>query len=742
MKFFLLSIAIAMTIACYSLPALGNNLSEPDSLLKEQPEELDEVVVSVKKPVVEVSGERIGYNVEDDASANTSTVMEILRKVPMVTVDGQGNILVNGQSDIKIYLNGKEDPMMSQNASAIFKAMPASAIKKIEVILQPGAKYDAEGTGGILNIITIGKKSVNGHLATLSLSVTNRNVAPNVYARTKVGKLTMSLNASYSNARVSGNKSSIDITRHYYYSPISDMLQNSSTSTRNEFLNGAFNLSYEANESNLFTASLSSYGAWGNTYNNTLTRNFDNGGQLLAKYSQLQNTRWTWSSLTANAAWQHSFAQSGKMIVLSYQYVHGWNSDKIYQTYFDNINFSPDYLWRKNITDNPTNEHTLQLDYTHPFTPNLNLETGAKGIFRRNFGDGHTYIGDTKTYLQEVENDRIDMRQYQNVAAVYASFNAKFGKFSAVAGTRYEYTHMGVDFQTSNYKDFRTDLNDIVPNAAINYNYGMGKMIRLNYQMRIRRPGIGELNPYENNQFSDYITKGNPNLSSEKTHQTSLNFSSFAGKIGINASATYSLSNNQISQYSYLQNDGTLVTSYSNIGKMQSIAFNGYLKWRVTNNLNFSVNASATYYDYNYKDQNISNSGWTSRASADVNYIMPWSLELNAYCGLSTKRPSLQGHYSGWDYHGISLTRKFLPGKRLAVTVTAYNFLHHNMHFKNVIKGSDYDFNMRVATNAMQFGASVSYTFGTLKEDVRKTSRIIRNDDVNNSNTKEQSNFK
>lgn len=118
---------------------------------------LGEIVVTGQRKLVESDGATLTYNVDEDPASTTSSVIEMLRKVPMVSVDAEDNIKVKGQSNFKIYLNGKEDPMLSGDPKTILKSMPAASIKKIEVITEPGAKYDAEGTAGILNIVTVGK---------------------------------------------------------------------------------------------------------------------------------------------------------------------------------------------------------------------------------------------------------------------------------------------------------------------------------------------------------------------------------------------------------------------------------------------------------------------------------------------------------------------------------------------------------------------------------------------------------
>ena len=118
--------------------------------------ELQQVVVTAQKPLVKADIDKITYNIEDDPDSKSNTVLEMLRKVPLVTVDGEDNIKVNGKSSFKVYVNGKPNKMMSDNPTEVLKSLPANSVKNIEVITNPGPKYDAEGVGGILNIVTTG----------------------------------------------------------------------------------------------------------------------------------------------------------------------------------------------------------------------------------------------------------------------------------------------------------------------------------------------------------------------------------------------------------------------------------------------------------------------------------------------------------------------------------------------------------------------------------------------------------
>lgn len=242
------SLILMSTLLVCSLESFAqSDVEKNDSIWKDF--DLASVTVVASKPLVKMETDKMTYNVQQDADAKASTVLDMLRKVPMVTVDGQDNITVNGSSSFKVYVDGKPNPMFSANPSQIFKAMPATMVKNIEVITNPGAKYDAEGTGGVLNIV-LNKQAVNGaggndfsngYNGNISAAAGNQTQRISAFISGQQGKLTYSANGMYNHQRMDGTTISFDrfqkdgSTMNYYQN--SDMKQ--------PFSMGNISLSYE-----------------------------------------------------------------------------------------------------------------------------------------------------------------------------------------------------------------------------------------------------------------------------------------------------------------------------------------------------------------------------------------------------------------------------------------------------------------------------------------------------------------
>ena len=194
---------------------------------------LKNVEVVAQRPIVKMEPDKMTYNVQEDGDSKSMTLLDMLRKVPMVTVDGQDNISVNGSASFKVYVDGKPNPMFQANASQIFKSLPASMVKNIEVITNPGAKYDAEGTGGVLNIVINhaggqGTESLNGYNGNVSLAAGNRGYSGSAFVSGQQGKFSYSANATHNLNRNRNIRISIDRTQtapggnsQMHYEPVS-----------------------------------------------------------------------------------------------------------------------------------------------------------------------------------------------------------------------------------------------------------------------------------------------------------------------------------------------------------------------------------------------------------------------------------------------------------------------------------------------------------------------------------------
>lgn len=713
--------------------------------------ELGQVEIVAQKPLVKADIDKIEYNVKDDPDSETNTLLEMLRKVPMVTVDGEDNIKVNGSSSFKVYVNGKPNNMMSNNPTEVLKSMPANTIKHIEVITNPGPKYDAEGVGGILNIVTEGG-GFEGYTVTVSGNVSNRGAGGGVFGTVQKGKFTVSARYNYNyndspRSYSGGTQRATDP-----HSEVANLDYEGSSKGDGSFQSGSMEASYEIDSLNLISAS---FGLWGGG-------NSSNGGSnyvgnspldnhLLYQYGIGSHSKSSWYSIDGGIDYQRlSPTIKGRMFTLSYKVNTRPQTSDSYSEYdiaYGHDDWT-DYLRRLQDQHNDgsqnTTEHTFQADYTTPIGEMHTIESGVKYILRNNSSDNDRYLrtsADNADYV--FDNEYSTHYRHQNdIIAAYLGYGLKWKKLSGRLGVRYEHTIEDVKYLLGRGDDFRKNYDDVVPSASLGWKLTDLSNLRVGYNMRIYRPGIWYLNPYLDDSNPSSISQGNPELDSEHSHAFDLSYSNFTPKFNINLSARYSFTNNSIQSVTSLVSEDdipdfsedkktgkdVLYTTYQNIGKSRNLNLSAYVNWNATKDTRIYANLFGGYTSLKGAD-GLENDGWNLFAfgGAQQTFKHDWRLSVNVFG--QTPWIMLQGKGSSFFSYSVNLNKSFL-NRRLSLSAFASNFFQKYNKFESHIEGQGFLQDSWNKYPQMRFGFSVSYRIGELKASVKKAARTITNDDV------------
>ena len=699
---------------------------------------LDGSAVVAQKILVKMDADKVTYKVEDDVDAKTSTVLDMLRKVPMVSVDGQDNITVNGSSSFQVYVDGKPNQMLSANPSQILKMMPATAVKHIEVITNPGAKYDAEGVGGVLNLITGtqqsqggGSKALDGQYGSVTLQGSTRGFGGGLYYGLQKGKWAFSLSGNASKTYVNGAESLSERTQK---------LASGDFVTRTEgvadiqtpFYNGSFNLSYEIDSLNLITVgagytgtTLRSDSDFQTTFAGPLME-YAYGGNVFGKTAT--------NSITANMDYQHTWADNPKRsLVVSYQF-SGTPTDSDVNNTFAQAEM------QDRRTDGFTNSssHTAQADFSTPLGASQGrvLNAGAKFIARHNSSDQSSFIQDGDGGYVYLPEGGVDYDFYNNIGALYAEYDGTFGPVGVKAGARYEHTWQNVAFARSPEKDFSLNYGNLVPNFSLQYNISMVQNIGLTYNMRISRPGITYLNPFVDD-FSDPSAKsyGNPDLKAETGHNISLAYNFFSPKWIVNMTLRQGFVRNGMSAYSFYDDEHIMNTTYGNIVSSSTSGLNAYVIWIPGQKTRVILNGSTGYTYISSRQLDRKNSGWTYTALLGVQQTLPWDLRLSANAIASGRTVTLQGWSSGMLVGTLGLTKTFLED-RLSVSLSGLTHLTGGRGLKIKSVSEDKDFVSHTVTSIplRMISLNLSFSFGKQdKVNVRKSRKTIEQDSQLNS---------
>lgn len=733
----------------YTVDATTRTIDLGTLLLQDGGNQLETVEVVAYKPLVKADVDKIAYSVEDDPEANTNTVIEMLKKVPMVTVDGQDNIRVNGNSSFKIYVNGKPNNMMTKNPKEVLKSMPASSIKKIEVITNPGPKYDAEGVGGILNIVTEGK-GPEGYNATFSGRANNSSYGGGLYATVKQGKLTMSVNY---------NASSNHSPKGYTYSDRSQIgtdgtvtsstVADGYTKGHSQWQGGDVEASYEIDTLRLITGSfsLSKFTSKRDALN-TAFSTMPATGQRLYGYRSPSHSKENWDDYSASLDYQRSFSVKDRLLTLSYRLESSPStSDSRYlytdreaaddwQTFIDRMRD------QRMDGDENTMEHTFQIDYTTPFAKHHTWEAGVKYILRRNKSDNDRYNLGTGDKDETYDSDNSShYRHHNDILAAYTGYGLTLDKWSARLGLRYEHTLQKVEYLLGRGTNFHKNFDDLVPSARLGYKFSDATNLSLGYKMRINRPGIWYLNPYLDDRIPDAISQGNPNLDTEKSHAVDLQFSSYNSKLTYTLTGTYRFVNNSIESVDRLVNDrnieglpnptgkDVIYSSYANIGHIQYAGLMAYANWTPITNTRITLNGSVGY-SHMSDGQSLRNHGWCTNIDASLQQTFAKTWIFNASYYVQTPQPTLQGKEARYQWYNFSLSKSFMD-KRLTLTAYIINpFGKRYFCYRSETVADNFRTTASSSWCQLYYGVSVRFRIGKLKASVKHTERTVENNDV------------
>lgn len=680
-------------------------------------QQLGTVTVAGKKPLIELQDEKIIYNVENDIDKDNSSASEIMRKIPLVTVDADGTIKLKGQTNYRVLLNGRSTSFITKDPKEALKAYPASIIKKIEIITEPSAKYDAEGIGGIINIIT--QRQAIGYNGSLFSNY-------NTLGRFSGG------------GSISARKKKVGMTA--YAGVNTDQSRNNNTVSRESFIPGNRGLLLQNTE--FKRDSKMYFGSLEFTYDidtlNSLTV-FGNGSINRATMLTPQTSEWRDSAekliqtgisssdyynrgdgTGVGLDYQHTFRKQGHQLAISFNLVN--NSGDGHAE--NNQRYTPGTdSFYQNITIFSSRVTTAQADYTLPITPEQTLETGFKGTFQYNENIGTQEVRkDGKMVPNPARDNNFNTRQ--DILAFYITYRFKIGaKLSIKPGFRLEQTYQTGDFISTNTK---INSNYLSPIPTINITWQLKPMTNLSfsYSRRLQRASVSMLNPYVNDNDPYNVLYGNPHLQPSYANSFGLYFNKIMEKLTFNTGIDYTFINDAIQSILTVDSvKGITSSTYDNIGKSKSMGLSTSIRFALTKKWNVSINARGNYADYS-NGSTVHSSGFSGSVYFNTDYNFGHNLRADAYGYYYTGSPSVQGSNGSNIGYGCTLRKDFFD-RKLSVSVTA------DQPFRSqrpaIMETRDPSFH-RIATSyfpANSYAISVSWRFGKLTTSATRNKSVV-----------------
>ena len=694
---------------------------------------LAEVTVEGQRALIEEKVDRTVYNAEKDQTNRGGDATDVLKKVPMLSVDLDGNPSLRGSSNIKVLINNKPSTILASNIADALKQIPADMIKTVEVITSPSARYDAEGSAGIINIVTK-KNTLQGLTFSFDTSagVRGSSLSMNGNFRNKTWGMTLG-GYGRSQYNVNGQSESIQTTSNNGI--LTRNVQTSDTRSNGLFGNYQLGFDWDINKFNSITASSRIGFRNGNSWGDGLRQVRNDKLFSLRNTNSLDES----ANIDLNLDYTHTFAKPQKEFsILAMMSNNNRTNDFFNDIMNPNSSMSQIMNSIKNINGSVNKEATLQLDYQTPITKLQMIEFGAKIIGRQVNSDYASFLNPTgnnpsnyiKVNLANLPSNVFDYNQ--NILGTYFSYTLSTkSKWSMKLGGRYEYT----DIEASFLKKEGQNLT-IPPYGVLVPSFNMSKTFksgtwRFSFNRRIQRPGIQNLNPNVNATNPLNISQGNPNLSPEYANNYEINYSKFVKQTYISTALFVRNNTGAINQIRTVVGD-TVKTTSMNIGVENAYGMNININMNLSNKLMIGGGGDFSYMvlKNNVADplMNASNEGLQSNFRIFGNYNIGngWGAQL-----FSFYRPNqilLQGTQGGFGIYSLSMKKDF-KNKRGSVGIGAENFLTNGMTIRSETKTPLITQESTNVLRNMNFKINISYRFGKMSFSPTKKKKSVSNDD-------------
>lgn len=693
---------------------------------------LKDVNITSAASTVENKIDKLVYNVGNDLTAQGGVATDILKKVPMVTVDIDGNVELLGNPSIKFLINGKPSSIFGASLADALQSIPASQIKSIEVVTSPGAKYDASGTGGIINIILKDNK-VQGYNGSINASV-----------GTRLENATVNLNARKSNFGVNAYFSGNKTLRSEAFST-KDRLSTFSDTTRHQLQNAVgyieragfqsgLNLDWNITKHDNVTAGVS-YHHFSNHTDGSTNQEDQSIKTGFSPFSDLFSLRNANSQFGENAVdlslgYKKTFQKENQELDIQYTSSFNKNNGDFYQ--------KSDYLNSTSpstgsMGNNPGKDHETEIavDYTHPVTDEFTIETGGKLYFENinSTSNVNTYNAAKNDFIYD--NLQSNSFTYgRNVYSYYASASFKaFNFFDVKTGLRDEYTTTTVNNQGGVIPDY----NFLSPSFVLSHKITKTQTVKLSYSKRIERPDFGDMNPFVNSSDPYNVTFGNPNLHPEIGNNFELGYNRSFDKGGnINITTFYRHNGFDVKQYTtpyktYREGDSTYnnvyVTTRANVGSEVRVGFNISASLPITKS--FTVRPNILVGTRRIMD-NLPNtpsfvSGYECRLNLNAAYEFSDTFTAETFANYNSPNVGLQGKNSAFVSYSFAARKQFLNKKASVGLVTNVPFNDYINQSSTIVQPGNNQYSLR-RVPYRSFGISFSYRFGKLefKKDEEK----------------------
>ena len=701
--------------------------------MAEDAKQLNEVTVTGQRATMKLEVDRKSFDVGQLISNAGQSASDVLDNVPSIEVDNDGNVSLRGNSSVEVWINGKASGLTSDNRAQILQQLPAESIDRVEVIDNPSAKFSAEGSAGIINIV-LKKDRKAGYYGSVQAGGDTRGGANTSFNVNYNSRLIDSyLNIGYRHRANTGHMESQQTSDKYNQTYDSDSKQRG-----NNFFTRAGVTLHATTKDDFSLSGMLMHGG-GNShsytpYIYTAVANGLNNYQL----DRLNRSRTGMNMRYGEFNYRHSF--NDKHFIDFTTDLSSWkmNNDNWYQdsTVIANVDDATySYQYRPQHINNHRKE--LKLEYENQVTKNFKIEAGYNGNFSRENTPQESYMDNTSFDGTNTSEDKLFFNRFiykQDLHAFYTTLSYKFGALSLMGGLRGEYWRVNTESYTWEQEHdaslreqpFKKDYFQLFPSVFMSWQMTETQQLQLNYTRRLRRPWGGQLNSFRDTRDATTVSFGNPYLTPEFSNSFSLNYLKQWNDHSLLVSAYYRPTTDVIQRISYKnQEDGLFYQTSMNVAKSVSTGLEMTVKNKLWRILDLTTSANAYYYrlngfSYDIDGQTVTgnsdhNFTWNARMTASL--MLPYDISIQS-TGRYTARQVITQGYRKANYSIDFGARKNFFNKLFTLSVNCRDLLD-SRRFETFTSGPNFTRHQINRRGGRRVSMTLTWNFGNMKQKKR-----------------------
>ena len=701
--------------------------------MAENAKQLNEVTVTGQRATMKLEVDRKSFDVGQLISNAGQAASDVLDNVPSIEVDNDGNVSLRGNSSVEIWINGKASGLTSDNRAQILQQLPAESIERIEVIDNPSAKFSAEGSAGIINIV-LKKDRKAGYYGSVQAGGDTRGGANTSFNVNYNSRLIDSyINLGYRHRANTGHMESQQTSNTYNQTYDSDSKQRGN----NFFTRAGVTLHATTKDDFSLSGMLMHGGGNSHSYTPYIYTAMANG---LNNYQldRINRSRTGMDMRYGEFNYRHSF--NDKHFIdftadLSSWKMNGdnWYQDSTVVVGIDDVTYS--YQYRPQYINNHRKE--LKLEYENQVTKNFKIEAGYNGNFSRENTPQESYMDNTSFDGTNASEDKLFFNRFiykQDLHAFYTTLSYKFGALSLMGGLRGEYWRVNTESYTWEQEHdaslreqpFKKDYFQLFPSVFMSWQMTETQQLQLNYTRRLRRPWGGQLNSFRDTRDATTVSFGNPYLTPEFSNSFSLNYLKQWNDHSLLVSAYYRPTTDVIQRISYKnQEDGLFYQTSMNVAKSVSTGLEMTVKNKLWRILDLTTSANAYYYrlngfSYDIDGQTVTgnsdhNFTWNARMTASL--MLPYDISIQS-TGRYTARQVITQGYRKANYSIDFGARKNFFNKLFTLSVNCRDLLD-SRRFETFTSGPNFTRHQINRRGGRRMSMTLTWNFGNMKQKKR-----------------------